>query len=88
MEEYNLKYLIKNGCVLSECITYIYGLPQAGRFAYIKLVKNLAEDWYFPTGHTTGLFFYFTWPTTFIIVVDNFGVKIVWKHNANHIINT
>ena len=56
MEEYNLKALIKNVRVLSECRTCIYGLPQAGCFSYMTLVKYLDDDCYFPTGHTPGLF--------------------------------
>ena len=88
MEKYNLKTLIQNGCVLAEYRTYIYGLPQASRFPYIKLVKHLADDCYFPTGHTPGLFRHLTRPTTFNIVVDDFGAKIIGKHNADHLINT
>ena len=38
-------------------ITFIGGLPQAGRFVYIKLVKYLADNFYLYTGHTPGLFF-------------------------------
>ena len=88
MDEYNLKPPIKNGCVLDECRTCIYGLTQAGRFAYIKLVKHLADDCYFPTGHTPGLFRHLTRPITFNIVVDDFGAKIVGKNNVDHLINT
>ena len=88
MEEYNLKPIIKNCRFLAECITCIYGLPQAGRFAYIKLVKHLADDCYFPTGHTPELFRHLTRPTSFNLFVDNFGAKIVGKNNADHIINT
>ena len=88
MEEYNLKPLIQNVRILSECRTCIYGLPQSGRFAFIKLVKHLADDCYFPSRHTQGLFHHLTQPTTFNIFVTNFGAKIVGKHNADHIINT
>ena len=56
MEEYNLKHIIQSGCVLAEFKTCILGLPQAGRVAYIKLVRYLVDDCYFPTGHTRGLF--------------------------------
>ena len=38
MEEYNSKPLIKNGRVLAEYRTYIYGLPQVRRFYLKKLV--------------------------------------------------
>ena len=69
-EEYNLRPLIQNGRVLAEFRTCIYGLPQAGHFAYIKLVKHIADDCYFLTGHTSGIFRHPTRPTTFNIVVN------------------
>ena len=88
MKEYNLKPLIQNYCFLAECRICIYGLPQAGLFTYIKLVKQISDDFYFPTGHTPGLFIHLTQSTTFNIVVDEFGTKIIGKHNADHLINT
>jgi hypothetical protein len=39
MDEYNLRPLIKIGRILAEIRTGMYGLPQAGRMAYIKLIK-------------------------------------------------
>ena len=60
MEEYNLKPLIQNGRVLAECRTCIYGLPQLGRFAYMKIVKHPADDCYLPTGKTPGIFLQLT----------------------------
>ena len=56
MEGYNLKPLIQNDIVLAEWRMLIYGLPQAGSFYYIKLVKHLADDYYFPKCHTQGIF--------------------------------
>ena len=88
MEEHNLKPLIQNGRVLAECKTFIYGIPQAGHFSYIKLVKHLSDDCYFPTGHTPGLFRHLTRPATFNLVVDDFGAKCFVKHNDDHLINT
>ena len=88
MEEYNIKPLIQNGLVLAECITCIYGLPQASRFSYIKILKHLDDYCYFPTGHTPGISRHLTQPTTLNLVVDNFGAKNIGKHNDDHIINT
>ena len=88
MEEYKFKTFIQNSPVLYEGRTYIYGLPQAGRFSYIKLVKHLADDCYFPTEHKPGLFGHLTLPPTFNLVVGSFGAKIVGKHNYDHLINT
>jgi hypothetical protein len=66
----------------------MYSLPQAGRLAYIKLTKHLADDGYVLTGHTPGLFCHIPHPTTFNLVVDDFGVKVVGQTHANHLINT
>jgi len=88
MEEYDLRPLIKNGRLLAEIRTGMYSLPQAGRLSYIKLVKHLADDGYIPTGHTPGLFHHITRPTTFNLVVDDFGVKVVGQEHADHLIQT
>ena len=88
MEEYNIKPLIQNCRDLAECRKCIYDIPQSGRFAYIKLVKHLSDDCHFPTGNIPGFFLRLTRPTTFNLVVDDFGTKIVGKHNTDHIINT
>jgi hypothetical protein len=86
MTEYNLRPLIKNDRILAEIRTGMYGLPQSGRLAYIKLIQHLADDGYIPTGHTPGLFRHITRPTTFNLVVDDFGVKVVGQTHADHLI--
>ena len=88
MEEYNLLTLIKNNRLLAEIHTGMFWLPRAGRLAYIKLVKHLATNGYIPTGHTTGIFCHITGPKTFNLVVNNFGVKVVGKTHANHLIDS
>jgi hypothetical protein len=88
MQEYNLRPLIKNKQLLAEIRTGMYGLPQAGRLAYVKLIKHLADDGYVPTGHTPGLFHHITRPTTFNLVVDDFGVKVVGQTHAEHLIHS
>jgi len=88
MEEYNLRPLIKNGRLLAEIRTGMYGLPQAGRLAYIKLIKHLAADGYLPTGNTPGLFRHITRPTIFNLVVDDFGCMVIGDTHAEHLINT
>ena len=87
MKEYNLENKIKNGKILAEIRTGMYGLPQAGRMAYKKLVKHLASYGYFPTGHTPGLFKHLTRPVLFCLVVDDFGAKIVGRHHGQHLID-
>ena len=88
MKEYNIDELAHNGRVLTEIRTGMYGLPQAGRMAYEKLVNHLADDGYRPTGHTPGLFKHDTRPVLFNLVVDDFGVKFVGKENVEHLIST
>ena len=87
-KEYNIDALAQNGRVLSEVQAGMYGLPQAGRLAYLKFAKHMANDGYRPTGRTPGLFKHDTRPVTFNLVVDNFGVKFVGKDNAEHLIQT
>ena len=79
MEKYILKLLLQNGCFLAECRICIYSLLQAGRFAYIKLVKHLSNDWNFTTSHTQGLFRHLILPATFNLIVDNHVTKTVEK---------
>ena len=88
MEEYNLRPLIKNGRILAEIRTGMYGLPQAGRLAYIKLIKHLADDGYLPTSTTPGLFRHITRPTIFNLVVDDFGCMVIGDTHAAHLIST
>ena len=68
--------------VLGEIQKDIYGLPQAGRLAYNKLVAHLAECNYVPNKHTPGLFQHKNWAVTFCIIEDDFGIKNIQKHDA------
>ena len=52
-----------------------------------KNSKNLSADCYLSTGHMPGIFLHLTQPTTCNLVVDDFGAKMVGKHNAEHLIN-
>jgi hypothetical protein len=88
MQEYNLCPLIKNKQLLPEIRTGMYGLPQAGQLAYIKLIKHPADNGYVPTGHTPGLFHHITRPTDFNLVIDDFGVKVVGLTHADHLIHS
>ena len=79
--------MAQNGYVYLEVRKGIYGLPQAGLLAYNLLVKRLARHGYEPCQITTGLWKHKTRPITFILTVDDFGVKYVGKHNALHLLN-
>ena len=88
MEQYNLAPLVKDGHVMAEIRKGMYGLPQSGILAYNRLVAHLNNHGYFATANTPGLFRHRTRPVTFTLVVDDFGVKYVGDHHAQHLVDT
>ena len=87
MEEYKLHNLVHNGMVLGEIRKEMYGLPQAGRLAYDKLVAHLYKGCYLPIKHTPSLFHHKTRAVTFCLIVDDFGIKHIHKHDVQHLID-
>ncbi len=65
----------------------MYGLPQAGHLAQVRLIEHLAEHGYMQT-NTTCLFRHVTNGTAFTLVVDDFGVKYSTRADALHLIST
>jgi hypothetical protein len=88
MAQYQLQPLVHNDHVLAEVRKGMYGLPQAGILAYERLAKHLTAHGYFATANTPGLFRHRTRPITFSLVVDDFGIKYIGEHNAQHLIDT
>jgi hypothetical protein len=62
-------------------------VKQAGLLANQLLQKRLAPFGYYPALHTPGLWLHKTRPIAFSLVVDDFAVKYVGKHHADHLIN-
>ena len=87
IEHYKLRDMAHNGHVLVEIRKGMYGLPQAGRLAYGKLVTHLATHGYTPTETTPGLFKHSTKPVHFTLVVDDFSVKYTNTDDAKHLIS-
>ncbi len=87
MDAYKLHDLVHNGKVLVEIRKGMYGLSQAGRIAYDNLVKNLAPHGYHPCKRTAGLWKHESRPTTFTLVVDDFGIKFNAMKDAHHLID-
>ena len=92
-KQYNLdKLVVYNskgiGYIYVEIRKGMYGLPQAGRLANDKLVAHLAKNGYHQAKQTPGLFRHETRNITFVLVVDDFGVKYVGKENAEHLVKT
>ena len=87
MQEYNIKKLIHNGSILARINKGMYGLPQAGRIVYDKLVTHLEKGGYIHTGRIPGLFKHRTRAIHFCLVVDDFGIKYIHKADAQHLID-
>ena len=66
----------------------MYGLKQAAILAYKLLVKRLAKREYHLIPLTTGLFKHNTGATTFVLCVDDFGIKYNNEDDLQHLIDT
>jgi hypothetical protein len=87
IQKYNLNDLAIEGWVYIEIRKGIYGLKQAGLLATQLLQNRLAPFGYYPARHTPGLWLHKTRPISFTLVVDDFTVKYVGKHHAEHLRN-
>ena len=65
----------------------IYGLPQVGILAQQLLKERLNKHGYSQSKAVPGLWTPKTRPISFMLVVDDFGVKCVGKEHAMHLIN-
>lgn len=87
IKQYNLMELVHNDHILVEIRKGMYGLPQAGIIANVRLVKHLASFGYHQSTHTPGLFNHETRPISFCLVVDDFGIKYVGQEHAQHLLD-
>jgi hypothetical protein len=85
IDEYGLDDLAVDGKVYIKTQKGMYGLPQAGILANEFLQRRLAQGGYRPTNHTHGLWTHDTRPITFLLVVDDFGIKYVGQEQADHL---
>jgi hypothetical protein len=86
--EYNLQEKVTtDGHVYVEIQKGMYGLPQAGILAQQLLEQRLNQHGYSQSKAVPGLWTYATWPISFTLVVDDFGVKYVGKEHAMHLIS-
>jgi hypothetical protein len=65
----------------------MYGLKQSGLLTNQLLQTRLEPFGYYPAQHTPGLWLHKTRPISFTLVVDDFAVKYVVKHHAEHLWN-
>ena len=82
-----IKKHARDGFVFLEIRRAVSGLPQAGILANKLLRKRLKPHGYYECTNTPGLWRHTTRPITFLLVVDNFGVKYVGKEHADHLID-
>jgi hypothetical protein len=87
VQRYNLNALAVDGWVYIEIRKGMYGLKQAGLLANQLLQTRLAPFGYYSERHTPGLWLHKTQPIYFSLVVDDFAVKYVAKHHADHLRN-
>ena len=87
INHYNLQNKVtEDRCVYCEIYKAIYGLKESGKLINIKLHVVLAIEGYKPCRFTHGLYKHKTQNITFIVVVDNFGVKYINKCDTDHLI--
>jgi hypothetical protein len=65
----------------------MYRLKQAGLLASQMLQKCMAPFGYYTTRNTPGLWLHKTRPIAFSLIVDDFAVKYVGRHHADHLKN-
>ena len=70
-------YILKGMC----------GLKQAGRIAFDNLVKHMKKYGYHPCRITKELWTHISKSITFVLVVDDFGIKYEKEFNLNHLLN-
>ena len=71
-----------NDHVLVEIQKGMYGLPQVGLIAQEHLNTHISASGYTPSRYTPGFYTHTTRKTTFTLVVDDFGIKYHYKHDA------
>jgi hypothetical protein len=86
-KQYNLDTHARYGFVFLEIRRAVWGLPQAGILANKLLRKRLKPHGHYECVNTPGLWRHDTRPITFLLVVENFGIKYKGKEHTDHLIN-
>ena len=64
----------------------MYGLPQAGSLVCDLLKHRLNKEQYFQSQTMPGFWKHKTKSIQFVLVVDNFGIKYLWREDLDHLI--
>ena len=86
IEQYNLLHHLHNRYIYLEMHRTVWGLPQAGILANKLLQKRLAPHGYYKCKQTPGLCKHTSRPISFMLVVDDFGVKYTRQEDIDHLI--
>ena len=85
IEQYKLEKIADDrGYVYMRIDKGMYGLKQAGRIAYENLVKHLKKYDYHPCRITKGLWTHKHNSISFVLVVDDFGIKYTKEADLQH----
>ena len=79
--------IAENGHVYIEIRKGMYGLKEVGILAFNYLVENWAPHGYYSCRYTPGLWKYKIRSTTFILCVDDFGIKNYNEDDLNHLLD-
>ena len=86
INKYKLHSIVANGWVYIRIRKGMYGLPQAGLLANIKLRKQLATHRHFPTVYTPDLWKHESNAIVSTLTVDDFLIKYSNKADADHLL--
>ena len=86
IDKYNLTNIVEDGWVYIKIAKGMCGLPMAGKLANDLRKKRLKTVGYHPCQFTPGLWKHAWRPTTFTLVVDDFGIKVEGDTHANHLV--
>ncbi|KAL7425592.1 hypothetical protein ACHAXH_000063, partial [Discostella pseudostelligera] len=87
IDEYTLTEYTYNGWVYFEINKGVYGLKQAGKLANDLLTERLKLSGYYQCPLTPGLWRHQWRPISFVLIVDDFGIKYVGKRHADHLLH-
>ena len=89
IDQYNIMDLVdKDGFVSVEIRKGVYGLKQAARIDFDRLVKLLKPNGYYPLRSNPGIWCHESLPTKFALCVDDFGINYTNPAHAHHIFGT
>ena len=83
-----MDFVDKDGFVQVEIRKGMYGLKNAARIAFDRLLKVMKHHGYHPLRSNPGIRYHETLPTNFALCVDDFGIKYTNSAHAHHLVDT